>query len=113
DVEGIVLEQVENRHPALVVDVGIAAAERGLVQRDGDQTAAAVVVAAVVRSAGAGRGHGRSRQLSRARLRRIATERAWPSRPSAVPSAIAAGPMAARASALHLRIEVRFMKSST
>ena len=43
----------------------------------------------------------------------MATERAWASRPSASPSAIAAGRERGSASGPHLRIEVRFMKSST
>src|SRR5712672_1900615 len=46
-------------------------------------------------------------------LMRIATERACASSPSASPSAIAAGPSACNCSGPHLRIEVRFMKSST
>src|SRR5437867_68400 len=41
------------------------------------------------------------------------TEREWASKPSALPKVIAAGPSARNWSGPHLRIEVRFMKSST
>ncbi len=96
--EGVVLEQIVDRDRALVLDVAVGAADRILVERDRDQ---AVGIVLGVRGAGH-RG-----------LRRIATERAWASSPSASPSAIAAGPSARSCSGPHLRIEVRFMKSST
>src|SRR3712207_1716183 len=81
--------------------IGIAAADGGLVERDGDQPGPLLRFARHPPSA------------SRYRFRRIATDRACPSSPSERPSAIAAGPSARRAFASHFRIEVRFMKSST
>src|SRR6185312_15062198 len=51
--------------------------------------------------------------LAHCKLRRTPTERAWASRPSALPSVIAAGPSARSCSGPHFRIDVRFMKSST
>ena len=52
-------------------------------------------------------------QLCHDRLRRNPIERECASSPSACPSVIAAGPSARSWSGPHLRIEVRFMKSST
>src|ERR1051325_9317207 len=79
-----------------MVDVWAGTADRLLVEIDGDKP---------VGIGGLGCAH--------RRLRRMATERAWASRPSASPSAMAAGPSFASCSGPHLRIEVRFMKSST
>ena len=76
--ERVLLDQVVDRDRALVLDVRAGAADRGLVERDRDEALPdrLVLVAA------------------HRRLRRIATERAWASSPSASPSAIAAGPSA-------------------
>src|SRR5437588_11673738 len=92
--EAVLLDEVVDRDRALVLDVGARATDRAFIEDDGDQ--------AMRRGARAHR-----------RLRRMATERACASSPSALPSAIAAGPSAESASGPSLRIEVRFMKSST
>src|SRR5271166_4974978 len=76
-----------------MLDVGIGAADRALVEVHPDQT---ILIGCVHRL-----------------LSRSATERAWALSPSASPSAIAAGPSSASCSAPHLRSDVRFMKSST
>src|SRR5947209_467554 len=81
-----------------MLDIRRGAADRGLVQCDLDEALGRTV---------------RVRPFAHLRLSRIATERACASRPSACPSAIAAGPSLASASASSRRIEVRFMKSST
>ena len=81
-----------NEHMAL--DIGVGAADRGFVERDGDETARAFFAHV-------------------SRFIRIPTERACASSPSARASAIAAGPSFASCPAPHFRIEVRFMKSST
>src|SRR5215207_8132914 len=94
--ERVLLDQIVNRGGALMLDVRAGTADRAFVKRHRDEP---VVVF------GFGGCH--------RRLRRIATERAWASRPSASPSAIAEGPSAASCSGPHLRSEVRFMKSST
>src|SRR5579883_1459508 len=95
--EAVLLKQVVDRDRALVLHIGIGAADRGFVERNRDQSAASLVIP--------GSGH--------QRLRRMATERAWASSPSAVPSAMAASASARSCAGPHLRIEVRFMKSST
>src|SRR5262249_56724156 len=93
--ERVVLEQVVDRHRALVLDVGAGAADRALVERDLDEALLAL-----------------GRRAHR-RLSRIATERAWADRPSASPSAIAAGPSAASCSGPPRGNEGRLMKTST
>ena len=61
-----------------------------------------------------GRACGRLRRRAAHRgLSRIATERAWASRPSASAERDRGGPERGKRSGPHLRIEVRFMKSST
>src|SRR5262249_54555557 len=85
-----------DRDRPLVLDVRVGAPDRVLVERQLDEPVVA-----------------RRRRVAHCRLRRIATERAWAARPSASPSAIAAGPRGAGGSGPHLRNEVRFMKSST
>src|SRR6516164_7828470 len=89
----VLLEQIVDRDRALMLDVRIGAPDRAFVEVHPDQ---AIWV-----------GH-RHRRLSRS-----ATERACALSPSASPSAIAAGPISASCSAPHLRMDVRFMKSST
>src|ERR1019366_10826552 len=98
-LEGVLLEQIVDRDLALVLDILVGAADRFLVEGDGDQ-------ALLHRSR-------RRFRCAHRRLRRIATERAWAERPSASPSAMAAGPSACNCSGPHLSNEVRFMKSST
>src|SRR5262249_16959258 len=92
--ERVFLHQIIDCDGALVFNVSIAGAAPVLVKDDLDAAFAALR-----------RGH--------RRLTRIATERAWAASPSASPSAITAGPSCASCSGPHLRIEVRFMKSST
>ena len=96
--EFVVFDEVVDRDPALVLDVVVGIAEGSFVERDRDQTAGIVLRCAFSRHY---------------RLSRMATERAWASSPSALPSTIAAPPSARNCSGPHLRIEVRFMKSST
>ena len=99
--EGVLLEQIVDRDRALVLDIGPGAADRVLVERHRDEATCDCL------------GLPRSASARHRGLKRIATERAWASSPSASPSAIAAGPSARSCSGPHLRIEVRFMKSST
>src|SRR5665213_119484 len=96
--EQILFDQIVDRARALVLDVGSGAPDRFLVERHRDD--AVLLVLIWLRP-----GHGR--------FRRSPTERACASSPSALPSVIAAGPSARNWSGPHLRIEVRFMKSST
>src|SRR5271165_3660055 len=72
--ERILLDQIVDRDRALMFHVAAGAADRGLVQRDRDETAGFALVAVV----------GRHQRLSR-----MATERAWASSPSALPRTIA------------------------
>src|SRR5260370_28911883 len=96
--ELVVFEQVVDRHPALVLDVIAAAAERGFVESHCREPAG------IVFARGSPRHH---------RLSRIVTERACASSPSSVASVIAASASGRNWSGPHLQIEVRFMKSST
>src|SRR5260370_5729069 len=77
---GIVFEQIVDRDCTLVLDVGIGAPNRMFVQSHRDE--------AVLLSVG------RALRACHRGLKRIITERAWPSSPSASPSAMAAGPSA-------------------
>src|SRR5205085_12163264 len=86
------------RDRALVLDIRARAADRFLIKRHRDYAIPGIVLC---------------RRFAHGRLSRSATERACASRPSALPSAIAAGPSARNCSGPHFRIEVRFMKSST
>ena len=96
--EQVLLDQIVDRDRALVLDVGTGTPDQFLVERHRDDAILRVLV---------------WRGLVHDRLRRNPTEREWASRPSALPSVIAAGPSARNWSGPHLRIEVRFMKSST
>ena len=96
--EAVLFEQVEDRDRALVLDVGVGAADRVFVERDLDQT--------VRRSPLAG-----SRLICG--LRRIATERACAVEAFGVAERHGGGRERAQRSARSLRMEVRFMKSST
>src|SRR6202040_4317746 len=96
--EQVLLDQVVDRDRALVLDIGTGTPDRFHVQRHRDDAIVRILVS--VRP-----GHDW--------LRRSPTERACASRPSALPSVIAAGPSARSWSGPHFRIEVRFMKSST
>src|SRR5215831_4914544 len=78
--KGIVFEQIVDRDGTLLLDVGIRAANRIFVERHRDE--------AVLLSLG------RALRACHRGLKRIITERAWPSSPSASPSAMAAGPSA-------------------
>src|SRR6202040_1787105 len=94
--ERVFLHQIVDRDGALVFDVAVAGADTVLVEQDLDEALAAF-----------------RRRRGHRRLSLIATERAWAASPSASPSAIAVGPSRASCSGPHLRMEVRFMKSST
>src|SRR5262249_25613212 len=97
--KGIVFEQIVDRDGTLVLDVGIRAADRVFVERHRDK--------AVLLSLG------RALRACHRGLKRIITERAWPSSPSASPNAMAAGPSARNWSGPPCGIDVRCMKSST
>src|SRR5215471_19235297 len=96
--EKVLLDQVVDRDGTLMFDVRSRTPDRLLVERHRDDATIGVILD--------GRpGH--------ERLRRIPTDREWASSPSALPSVMAAGPSARNCSGPHLRIDVRFMKSST
>src|SRR5215470_6957828 len=97
--ERVLLEKIVDRDRALVLDIGAGAADRALIKRHRHQPVGL-----------AGRWSLGRRHRG---LMRIATERAYASSTSTSPSAIAEGPSACSCSGPHLRIEVRFMKSST
>src|SRR5215203_7459395 len=97
--KSIIFDEVVNRDRTLMLHIGPRAADRILIEQHPDQTGRFAGVGAL-----------RARHFG---LKRIATERACASSPSASASAIAAGPSARSWSDPHLRIEVRFMKSST
>src|SRR6185437_11695116 len=94
----VLLDQVVDRNRALMLDVGSRAPDRLFVERHRDDAIVGMVLGG---------------RLGHERLRRSPTDREWASSPSAFPSVIAAGPSARNCSGPHLRIEVRFMKSST
>src|SRR5215472_7497957 len=94
----ILLDQVVDRDRALVLDVRAGPPDRFLVQRHRDDAVGGLIPGG---------------RLAHVRLRRSPTDREWASSPSALPSAIAAGPSARNWSGPHFRIDVRFMKSST
>src|SRR5579871_636595 len=96
-LELVLGQQIVDGDRALVLDVAARAPDRGLIERDGGKAIAAFPAWCACHYL----------------LSRMATERAWASSPSAVPSAMAAPPNARNCSGPHLRIEVRFMKSST
>src|SRR5215469_10802327 len=92
--ERVLLHQIVDSDRAFVFDVPGARTDTVLIEDDLDE--ALTVCARVHR-----------------RLILVATERAWAASPSASPSAMTAGPSWASCAGPHLRIEVRFMKSST
>src|SRR5579863_6064532 len=96
--EAVLFDQIIDGDRALMLDVGARSPDRGFIERHRDEAAGLVL-------ASLGSGH--------QRLSRMATERAWAWRPSASPSVMAASASARNCSGPHLRIEVRFMKSST
>src|SRR4051794_15450075 len=96
--EQVLFDKVVDRDRALVLDVRAGTPDRFLVQRHRDDAVLRIPV---------------WWRFGHDGLRRSPTERAWASSPSALPSVIAAGPTARNWSGPHLRIEVRFMKSST
>ena len=96
--EQVLFDQVVDRDRALVLDVGTGAADRFLIERHRDDAVVANPPLAAAWSW---------------QIEAHPTERAWASRPSALPSVIAAGPSARNWSGPHFRIDVRFMKSST
>src|SRR5579872_1198788 len=75
--EQILFDQIVDGDRALMLDIGAGATDRFFIERDRHD--AVFRIGPWWR-----RGHGK--------LRRIPTERAWASSPSALPSAIAAGP---------------------
>src|SRR6516162_5330847 len=96
--EQVLLDQVVDGDRALVLDVRTRTPDRLLVERHRDDAVLRVIP---------------WRRFGHDRLRRSPIERAWASRPSALPSVMAAGPSERSWSGPHLRIDVRFMKSST
>src|SRR5690242_20705334 len=96
--EHVFLDQIVDRDRALMLDIRSRPPDRLVVERHRDDPIVLII---------AGRG------LAHDRLRRSPIEREWASSPSAFPRIIAAGPSARNWSGPHLRIEVRFMKSST
>src|SRR6516164_9046704 len=96
--EQILLDQIVDGDRALVLDIRTRTPDRLLVERHRDDAVLRVIP---------------WRQFGHDRLRRTPIERAWASRPSALPSVMAAGPSERSCSGPHLRIDVRFMKSST
>src|SRR5438874_6087456 len=96
--EQILLDQIVDRNRPLMLDIGPGTPDRFLVERHRDDAVVLVIV---------------WWRLVHGKLRRNPTEREWASKPSALPKVIAAGPSARNWSGPHLRIEVRFMKSST
>src|SRR6201999_3610671 len=97
--KGVLFQEIVDRNRALMLDVGPGTADRGFVEGHRNQARRF--------------GLGGAASGNHCGLKRMATERAWASSPSASPSAIAAGPSARNCSGPHLRIDVRFMKSST
>src|SRR5690606_347482 len=110
--KAVVLDQIFDRDRAFAGDATADAPHRAAIQRDGDEAALAGLcdVFSRRRRRTAGVVMRGGRHLG---SRRRATEGAGASSPSASPSAMAYGPSAACCSGPHLRIEVRFMKSST
>src|SRR3984893_11876689 len=96
--EQVLFDEVVDRDGALVLDIGTGTPNRFLIQRHRDDAIVGIFL---------------WRRFGHDRLRRNPTERAWASRPSALPSVISAGPNARNWSGPHFRIDVRFMKSST
>src|SRR5262249_17887220 len=96
--EAVLLQEVVDRDRTLVLDVRVGAADRILVERD--------------RHEAIGLWLGRA---AHGGCKRMGTERAWAwaSSPWASPRAIGAPPSWRSCSGPQLRIEVRFMKSST
>lgn len=92
--ERVLLHQIVYCDRAFVFDVSGARGDTVLIEDDLDE---ALSVCA--------RAH--------RRLILVATERAWAASPSASPSVMTAGPSCASWAGPHLRIEVRFTKSST
>src|SRR5271166_1266848 len=93
----VLLDQIVDRYRTLVLDIAVRPPDRRFIDRHRHQATGTLVTV------------GARHQ----RLSRIATERAWASSPSAVPSVMAASASARNCSGPHLRIEVRFMKSRT
>src|SRR5665647_829751 len=96
--EQVLFDQVIDRDRALVLDVRPGTPDRFLIERHRDDAVLRILV---------------WWRLGHVWFRRSPTERACASRPSALPSVIAAPPSARSWSGPHFRIEVRFMKSST
>ncbi len=93
--EAVAFEDVEDRHLALVLDIGVGRRGRLLIERNGDQPR-------LRQEAGVSLAHV---ACSRAVLRRISAERRCASSPSARASAMAAG--ASAASALRVELQER------
>src|SRR3977135_2931923 len=77
--EQILFDQVVDRDRALVLDVGAGTPDRFLIERHRDDAIVRILL---------------WRRFGHVRLRRSPTARAWASRPSALPSVIAASPNA-------------------
>ena len=95
--EAVALEDVEDRDLALVLDVGVAARDRGLVERDGGEPS-------TWSWDRLGRlEHGRPHAFAVAAPRRMATERRCASSPSARASVMAAGASACERARVELQ----------
>src|SRR5436190_10755277 len=77
--EQILLDQVVDGDRAFVLDIGAGTPDRFLIERHRDDAVLRIIP---------------WRRFGHGRLRRSPTERAWASRPSALPNVIAAGPSA-------------------
>src|ERR1700756_1734301 len=99
--EMVLFEEVEDRYRPLVLDVGAAADDRMLVERDAGDSRGVLLA------------HSLSSYPARARPSRIDNDNACASSPSASASRIAEGARAARLAASQRTIEVRFRKSRT
>src|SRR6202035_1691748 len=96
--EQVLLDQIVDRDRALMLDVGTGTPDRFLIERHRDDAILRILF---------------WRRPGHDGLRRSPTERAWASRPSTLPSVIAAGPNARNWSGPHFTIDVHVMKSST
>src|SRR5262249_27790006 len=97
--KAVLFDEIVDRDRSFVLLIGGAAIDRALIQRDGIEPSA---------RGGALRAHIRSPRASRS-----ATERACALKPSASPSAMAAGPKASSARRSQRSTEVRLRKSLT
>src|SRR5262249_20128315 len=101
--EQVLLDEIVDRDRAFMLDVRPGTPDRFLVERHADDAIVGIIALGI--AVGGRLGH--------VRLRRIPTDREWAPGPSPWRSVIAAGQSARNCSGPHLRIDARFMKSST